>query len=209
MTSRVKSLILLIILVIPAAIFLREIPVLREKILSESRDSKRWQSAIDSSVIQSQVIGKVFEDTLLLDNEDNLTSLYHEINRQEKYTLVILTSIASCSSCRDEELVSWNKNFELNTKMPLILIASEMDLIDATKRRQLRVMLHSMRIKIPLFFDKESQILHAFGLEPSQTPIAMIVDNQGRVINASRPTEVTGVLNENFKEDALEIIQHL
>ena len=133
--------------------------------------------------------GKVIENIKLSKYNEKEKYLYNILSEfGTEYYLVIISSIKSCSTCKEKTLNLWNDLFKKGHNMPILLIVSEEDLTK-DEMREIHANLKGLKIDIPFYFDHESILLYNLGVSPYHTPLSIILTHDKKIIAIDRASE--------------------
>lgn len=142
--------------------------------------------------IEEKIRGSELSDATIIDSKNQKNTLYDVLSKDSRsYHLILLTSFESCSTCRDQTIKNWNRMFEENSDLAIIILFSENKDLNNTDLRKTKAYLKGMDIKIPFFINVDSSLLSQFGLLPEETPLSLIIDRDKKVISVNRSSELT------------------
>ena len=198
---------LLVVAITTSLIFsIKYLFMFREREANHSFNLAKFRFVQESRSIESRVVGLNIEDFLLESAAGEEINI-HSLIKENDYTVLIVSSISVCSACRDEELVAWQEIAKKNNNMSIYLIAAESMPVSNINSRKLKGIVDSLGITIPLFFDREGSVLTFFALNEQETPIAILIDDSGRIVSANRPSTLTVERSTMFREDVDEILK--
>jgi hypothetical protein len=136
--------------------------------------------------------GSFLHDVVILDNQNQENSLYNILDKTSMmYSLVLLTSLESCSTCRDQALKVWNDIVEENSDLSIIILIAEDRELDKSDLRKVKAYMRGMNIKLPFLLSTDSQLFSHLGISPTQTPISLVVNRDKTIISSNRSSEAT------------------
>ena len=159
----------------------------------------------ESQEIEHRLIGLTLDDFLLESSTGTMANILSFIDRGSG--VFIFVSISSCSACRDDVLLEWQKIYQKSPSFPLYLIAMESEPISSMDMHKLKGIVGSLNITYPLFFERDGKSLTYFPVSKKETPIVLLVDKSGKVILANWPSTLTEDESANFRKDIYEIVQ--
>lgn len=150
--------------------------------------------------------GKVLHNVRLIDKENKETQL-HDILSQypTKYYLVIVTSLNTCSTCRDQLLHMWNQLYITKNSQPILLIIAETEKISKDDWRKVKASMSGMEIEIPYYTLKEPGLLNELGVTDHQTPLSIIVSHNKKIIAVDRVIQNSTESSLNFKNFFMQL----
>ena len=151
--------------------------------------------------VEDSCKGKVI-DNIKISNysgkEDYLDNILSHYNSE--YFLVIISSIESCSTCREQTLNLWSELCKKNKGLPILLIVAEQDQLSKKDRKQIYFNIKGLHIEIPFYFDHESILLDYLNVTPYQTPLSIILNHHKKIIAIDKASEFTKERTVNFKK---------
>lgn len=158
---------------------------------------------------ESNLIGKRLDDWPLI-TQDKQTSSVLSMLHPTRYTAIILSSLKACSACRDQELEIWEDYYAkvANKDIPIVLLIGESDPLDPASVRRIRAGADAIPISFPWVLDQDSLALMAMNLTPKQTPVMLLVDSTGLILNAYHPSPISTVRSHRFVKDFFQIYDH-
>ncbi|UCH95157.1 MAG: hypothetical protein JSV88_33610, partial [Candidatus Aminicenantes bacterium] len=128
--------------------------------------------------VEDSCKGKVIENIKITNYNDKEDYLYNILSEYgTDYFLVIISSIESCSTCREHTLNIWYDLYNKDKGLPILLIVAEQDELSKKKKRQIKANIKGLHIEIPFYFDNESLLLDYLNVTPYQTPLSIILDH--------------------------------
>ena len=150
--------------------------------------------------------GKVI-DNIKISNyngkEDFLDNILTQYNSD--YFLIIVSSIESCSTCREQTLKMWNELYKKNRNIPILLIVAEQEQLSKKDRKQIYFNIKGLHIEIPFYFDHDSILLDYLNVTPYQTPLSIILTHHKKIIAIDKASELTKERTVNFKKFFIEL----
>ena len=118
---------------------------------------------------------------------------------QSRLSIIVFFSPNDCPLCLIEALI-WRELDELYESKDVSVIGIIDGKIDV---RQIRMFLKSRRIEFPVLVDNGALIRQAFGVK--HTPIRIIVDSSGRIVDAELSTN-SPIKHRNLKEKVARLL---
>jgi hypothetical protein len=138
---------------------------------------------------------------VVVDKENRETTLHNVLDSTPNiYDLVILISLESCSTCRDQTLKVWNDVFEENSNLSIIILVAEDRELNKSDLRKVKAYMIGMDMKIPYYLSADPLLYADLGVTPKQTPLSLIVNNEKTIILANQAGESTLDRVSNFSK---------
>ena len=151
--------------------------------------------------LENSCRGNVLADIKVSNFADKKSTLYEILSGyKSEYFLVIISSIKTCSACRESVLKMWNDFFKKNKNMGILLIITEEECLNKIEKRQIEASIRSLNIEIPYYFDYESLLLNMLGIGPYQTPLSLILTHDKKIIAVDKTNELTEERTIDFKK---------
>ena len=107
------------------------------------------------------------------------------------YQVVVVSSIIACSACRDNELHLWNDFLAEHPNLPVTLVVAEEQAPTRQEVARIRGEINGLELTMPYYLDSEGSLLRELGVEPRETPISLLIDGQGRIVDSNRGSYLT------------------
>jgi len=145
--------------------------------------------------------GKIVADIKISNFDGKKSTLYNILSTyNSEYFLVIISSIKTCSACRESVLKMWNDFFKKNKNMGILIIITEEECLNKIEKRQIEASIRSLNIEIPYYFDYESLLLNMLGIGPYQTPLSLILTHDKKIIAVDKTNALTEDRTIDFKK---------
>ena len=169
--------------------------------------SALYDSLQESLELEARVSGRYLEDWILSDDEDVATPAF-SLLKPEGYIAILLSSMEACSACRDRELGIWQQSYAAHpeAKGRIFLLIAEPELLGPAGIRRLRAGANSLPIEFPFFVDRDSRVLQTLDLRPEDTPLILLIDPSGQIIDTYHPTKLTIERSHRFVQDVFEVL---
>ncbi|MCK4760586.1 MAG: hypothetical protein KAW12_00205 [Candidatus Aminicenantes bacterium] len=156
--------------------------------------------------IEERIKGK-FPDLRIKGPDRKEIFLYDRLDREfDNFYVLVITSLETCSTCREQTLKIWDDIYKKDNETPIILIISEDREIKKGDTRKTSAYLKGSGIQLPNYLDSDSILLGAFGVTPNQTPLSLIVRRDKKIIAANKTRELTVDRTIRFKNLFLSLI---
>lgn len=125
------------------------------------------------------------------------------------YTALILFSVHANSSSLDQELVFWQEAYQAApfAHGRVLLIICGRDLMKENNQSMTQTDFHSYPIDFEVLRDTDSQVLDDLGLKEKETPITLLVDANGKIVDSYHPTQLTQERSKRFVKDVFEMLE--
>ncbi len=195
-----KNLIYLLLAILSACCIYQRIEYKRKvQGIIESKD-KLIVSLKESTRLENLCKGETVRNVRLSDYESNQEYLYDIISRKTgEYYLVVITSLKSCSTCREQALKVWNEMFLKNKDYPIMLIVAEDEKITRDDKRKAKASLRGLRVELPVYFDDEAELLDSLWVTEYETPISVILGKNNKIIAVDKASQDTKKRTMDFK----------
>lgn len=159
------------------------------------------KESMDFIEIEHANRGKILYNTNVF-NKKNEENQLHDILSQypTEYYLVIVTSLNTCSTCRDQLLKIWNQLYKTEKSLPIILVIAETEKISKDDRRKIKASMSGMEIEIPYYTSSEPGFLNELGVTVHQTPLSIVVSKDKKIIAIDRATQSSIERSLKFKD---------
>jgi hypothetical protein len=160
----------------------------------------------ESVAIEGGNRGKTLVNSTIIDSEHNDVQL-HEIfsHFTSEYSLLIVTSLKTCSLCREQLLEMWNELYKTERSLPIFLLIAEEEGVSKSGRRGVKASMSRLNIEIPFYIEKEPVLLNELGVTANQTPLSIIVSRDKKIIAIDRATQVFPDSSLKFKDFFLQL----
>jgi hypothetical protein len=127
--------------------------------------------------------GKVVDNIKISNSEGQENRLYTILSAyNSEYFLVIISSIKTCSTCREKALNIWDNFYKKNKNVGIVIIITEEDQLSKKEKRQITASIKALNIEAPYYFDDESILFTSIDITPTQTPLALILSHDKKII---------------------------
>jgi len=145
--------------------------------------------------------GKVLDDIKVSNFNDKETTLYKILSEyNSEYFLIIISSIKTCSACRESVLKMWNDFYKENNNLGILIIITEEECLNKIEKRQIEAGIKTLNIDIPYYFDYESHLLNKLEIGSYQTPLSLILTHDKKIITVDKTNPLTEERSIYFKK---------
>lgn len=145
--------------------------------------------------------GRTFLNVNLIDHNNNEVELHSIIsNYSSEYCIAIVSSLRTCSLCREQILNMWNQLYKKDNTIPMFLIISESEPMSREELRKAKASIFGLKIEIPFYIEKDSALLNDFGVSDNQTPLSVILSHDKKIIAIDRATQISIERSQKFRD---------
>lgn len=148
----------------------------------------------NSEALERRLTGQHIENTPLSDTTKSLL----EVLASDKYSVILVVGTDACSACRDQEISLWNQAYKAGFEIPIRVLAVSNQKESRLNESKVQEALSSLDLEIPTSVVFDRAILKGLAIQQSDTPVVLLVDDSGKILNALHPNTVHRYRSQEF-----------